>query len=108
VSHFLRAGWNLPALPWVGGWFGLPFFWVIPGRRSPVSRALRPPLPPASRVVKTRPLSVSAGAGGAVRGDGVAEGGQDDLAGDVVVRSHRQGQPGVVIEPGQDLGAGPV
>lgn len=35
-----------------------------------------------------------------------AEGGQDDGAGDPVPGGDRQGVPGVVIEPGQDLGAG--
>ena len=33
------------------GWFGLPFFCLMPTRRSPASRWFRPPLPPASRVV---------------------------------------------------------
>ena len=41
------------ALVW--GWFGLPFFWVMPRRRSSCSKALRPPLPPDRRVVKTIP-----------------------------------------------------
>jgi hypothetical protein len=40
------------------GWFGLPFFCLTPRWRSPASRWLRPPLPPTSRVVKTRPLNV--------------------------------------------------
>jgi len=44
------------------GWLGLPFFCVTPRRRSSCSRALRPPLPPDSRVVKTMPLCVEAGA----------------------------------------------
>lgn len=34
------------------------------------------------------------------------EGGQHDRAGDPVVRGHRQGEPGVVIEAGQDLHVG--
>jgi hypothetical protein len=41
----------------------LPFFWCTPRRRSSASRALRPPLPPAGRVVKTRPLPVRVEAG---------------------------------------------
>ena len=45
------------------GWFGFPFFWMIPRRRSSVSRPLRPPLPPEKRVVNTIPLSVSVEAG---------------------------------------------
>ena len=45
------------------GLSGLPFFWVMPRRRSSCSRPLRPPLPPDSRVVKTMPLSVKVEAG---------------------------------------------
>ena len=41
-------------------------------------------------------------------GGGGAEGGQHDAPGDPQVRGHAQGVPGVVIEPGQDLGAGAV
>jgi hypothetical protein len=46
--------------------------------------------------------------GRAVGGHGGPEGGEHDRAGDPVVRGDGQGVPGVVIEPGQDLGAGPV
>jgi len=60
----LEVCWNRSALPWVCGWFGRPFFWVIPRWRSSCSKLLRPPLPPDSRVVKTIPLSVSVEAGG--------------------------------------------
>jgi hypothetical protein len=42
----LRVCWNRSALPWVWGWFGLPFFWVMPRWRSSCSKLLRPPLPP--------------------------------------------------------------
>jgi hypothetical protein len=45
---------------------------------------------------------------GAVAGDGGAEGGQHDRAGHAVPGSEGQGVPGVAIEPGQHLGAGPV
>ena len=93
-SHFLRVCWNRSTLPWVWGWFGLPFFWLIPRRRSSVSRPLRPPLPPDSRVVKTMPLSVRVEAGAPVGGDGGAEGGQHDRAGDPVVGGDRQGVAG--------------
>jgi hypothetical protein len=48
------------------------------------------------------------GGRGAVGGDGDAELGEDDLAGDPVVGGAAQGAAGVVIEPGQDLGARPV
>ena len=37
--------------------------WVTPRRRNSFSSWLRPPLPPASRVVKTMPLSVRVEAG---------------------------------------------
>ena len=40
--------------------------------------------------------------------DGGAELGQDDGPGDAVVDGDSQREPGVVIEPGQDLGAGAV
>ena len=52
---------------------------------------------------------VRQGRGGrAVGGDGSLEGSQDDRAGDPVVSGQAQREPGVVIEPGQDLGAGAV
>ena len=82
ASHFLRVCQNRSTLPWVWGWFGRPFFWVMPRRRSSCSRPLRPPLPPEKRVVKTIPLSVRVEAGSAVGGDRGAEGGHDDGAGD--------------------------
>ena len=62
-SQFFIVCWNRSTLPWVWGWFGLPFFWVMPRRRSSCSRSLRPPLPPDRRVVKTMPLSVKVEAG---------------------------------------------
>lgn len=46
-----------------GGVAGVELIWVTPRRRSSASKALRPPLPPASRVVKTMPLSVRVEAG---------------------------------------------
>ena len=55
--------WNRSIFPQVVGWFGLAFFWWTPRRPSSVSKALRPPLPPESRVAKTIPLSVSVEAG---------------------------------------------
>ena len=51
--------WNRSTLPHVVGWLGREFFWRTPRRASSVSSPLRPPLPPANRVVKTMPLSVS-------------------------------------------------
>jgi hypothetical protein len=56
-SQFFRVCWNLSALPWVWGWLGRPFFWVMPRRRSSCSKPLRPPRPPEYRVVNTIPLS---------------------------------------------------
>lgn len=63
-SHFFRVCWKRSTLPWVCGSFGWPFFWVMPCSRSSCSRWLRPPLPPAKRVVNTRPFSVSVAADG--------------------------------------------
>ena len=62
-SHFFMVCWNRSTLPQVVGWLGREFFWVMFRRRSSFSRALRPPLPPAKRVVKTMPLSVRVDAG---------------------------------------------
>jgi hypothetical protein len=45
------------------GWLGREFFWVTPRRVRVVSKPLRPPRPPAKRVVKTMPLSVRTEAG---------------------------------------------
>jgi hypothetical protein len=45
---------------------------------------------------------------GSVAGHRGAEAGHDDRAGDPDVSGDPQRRPGVVIEPGQDLGAGPV
>jgi hypothetical protein len=59
--------WNRSILPQVVGWFGLEFFWTMPSRRSSASKALRPPVPPDSRVVNTIPLSVSVEAGAPCR-----------------------------------------
>ena len=83
----------------------MPFFCLIPRRRSSASRWLRPPFPPAKRAVNTRPLNVRERRGrGPVAGAGGAEGGEHGRAGDPGVGGDRQGVPGVVVEPGQDLG----
>ena len=63
ASHFLRVCWKRSTLPQVVGWLGLAFFCATCRRRSSASRALRPPLPPAKRVVNTIPLSVNVEAG---------------------------------------------
>jgi hypothetical protein len=46
------------------------------------------------------------GGWGAVGGDGVAEAGEDDFGGDVVVAGDGEGVAGAVVEPGEDLGFG--
>jgi hypothetical protein len=85
----------------------LPFFCLMPGRRS--SRALRPPLSPERRVVKTMPLNVGEGGGRhAVLRAGGAEGCQHVGAGDPDMSGDEQGVAGVVVEPGEDLGIGPA
>ena len=63
ASQFLRVCWNRSTLPQVVGWLGAEFFCATCRRRSSASRALRPPLPPARRVVNTIPLSVRVEAG---------------------------------------------
>ena len=63
-SHCFRVCWNRSTLPQVVGWLGRLFFWWMPSRSSSVSSPLRPPRPPAKRVVKAMPLSVSVEAGG--------------------------------------------
>ena len=55
VSQRLRVWLSRSTLPWVWGWFGLPFFWAMPRSASSVSNPLGPP---RKRVVKTIPLSV--------------------------------------------------
>ena len=62
-SHFLRVWWNRSTLPQVVGWLGREFFWRTPELSSRVSKPLRPPRPPARRVVNTIPLSVKVEAG---------------------------------------------
>jgi hypothetical protein len=50
-SQFFIVCWKRSTLPQVVGWLGREFFWVIPRRASSVSRPVRPPRPPAKRVV---------------------------------------------------------
>ena len=83
--------WKRSTFPHVVGWFGREFFWMMPKRRSSVSRPLRPPLPPDSRVVNTIPLSVSVDAGAPCLLTAVTERGQHDGAGDPQVSGDRQG-----------------
>ena len=63
VSQRLRVWWKRSTLPQVVGWLGRLFFWVTWSASRRVSKPLRPPLPPDSRVVNTIPLSVSVDAG---------------------------------------------
>ncbi|MFC5833628.1 hypothetical protein [Nonomuraea insulae] len=62
-SQFFMVCWKRSTLPQVVGWLGVEFFCRTCRRRSSCSKALRPPRPPASRVVNTMPLSVSVEAG---------------------------------------------
>jgi hypothetical protein len=65
-----------------------------------------PPRPPDRRVMNTIPLNVSQGRGGnAVRGAGGAAGVQHVGAGYPSVGGKRENAAGVVVQPGQDLGA---
>ncbi|MFG1820838.1 hypothetical protein ACGFIF_44280 [Kribbella sp. NPDC049174] len=50
-SHFFIVCLNRSTLPQVVGWLGREFFWTMFRRRSSVSRPLRPPFPPDSRVL---------------------------------------------------------
>jgi hypothetical protein len=59
----LEVCWKRSTLPQVVGWLGLACFCATCRRCSSASRALRPPLPPARRVVNTIPLSVRVDAG---------------------------------------------
>jgi len=59
VRAFLRVWWKRSTLPQVVGWLGVELIWRTPRRCSSASYLLRPPLPPAKRVVNTIPLSVS-------------------------------------------------
>ena len=58
ASQRFWVWWNLSPLPWVWGWKGWPFFWVMPRAPRRHSKALRP-LP--KRAVQTRPLNISEG-----------------------------------------------
>jgi hypothetical protein len=49
------------------------------------------------------PVVGQRGGGNTVSGGGLAEGGQHDRTGDPVVRGHREREPGMVVEPAQDL-----
>ena len=51
ASHFFMVCWNRSAFPQVVGWLGREFFCTMFSRRSSYSRWLRPPRPPANRVV---------------------------------------------------------
>ena len=50
-SHFFIVCWNLSTLPQVVGWLGREFFCTMCEAAEFVLEALRPPRPPASRVV---------------------------------------------------------
>jgi hypothetical protein len=90
-------------LPQVVGWLGLLFFCTMSRRRSSCSRCLRPPRPPANRVGVDHAVVGERGRGVSVQVSGLPEGGQDDRAGDPPVGGYVQGEPGVVVEPADDL-----
>ena len=92
---------------WWGGSVG-EFFWRMPSRASSVSKPLRPPRPPAKRVVNTMPLSVSVDAGARARRRCGGTSATTIAAGDGLVGGDRQGVAGVVVEPGEDLDVGAV
>src|SRR5438105_7900327 len=79
-SHAFIVCWKRSPLPQVAGCFGFEFFWMMPRRRSSVSKALRPPVPPDRRVVNTMPLSVSVDAGAPWLVTAAPEGVHDDGA----------------------------
>jgi hypothetical protein len=105
-SQFFRVCWKRSTLPQVVGWPGREFF----------SRDAEP----AQLVLEAAASAAAAGEAGGVdhavvgeRGGGVsvqvrglAEGGQDDGPGDAGVRADVQREPGVVVEPGDDLAVG--
>jgi hypothetical protein len=99
--------WNRSTLPQVVGWLGLAFCCATCRRGSSAWRALRPPLPPARRVVNTIALSVRVDAG--CRGRRPRRGRcRGDRSGDAGPGGQVQGGAGVVVEPGEDLGVGGV
>ncbi len=108
VSHFLSVWWKRSTFPQVVGWLGVELIWVTPRRCSSASKPLRPPLPPASRVVKTMPLSVSVEYGMPWVARALREFGDDDGAGDAVVGGDRDRVAGVVVEPAEDFDVGAV
>ena len=103
----LMVCWKRSTLPQVVGWLGRRVLLADAEAASSVSKPLRPPRPPAKRVVKTMPLSVNVDAGvpwpaTAVRNVLTTVG-----AGDGLVGGDGQGVAGVVVEAGEDLGVGP-
>src|SRR5262249_41612171 len=109
-SQAFMVCWNRSTLPQVVGWLGREFFWMMPSRRSSVSKPLRPPRPPDRRVGGTLARAVSGQGGvGQRRGwwtvafDGGEERVDHDGTADDLVGADRQGVAGVVVQPGQDL-----
>src|SRR6266545_2802339 len=83
-----------------GGLFGRLLFCSTWRRRSSASRALRPPRPPAKRVVKTIGLSVNVAAGVPKRATVARK--RSRTVGPVtpLVGGHVQGVAAVVVQPG--------
>ena len=108
VSQRLRVWWKRSTLPQVVGWFGRLFFWMTPRLSRRVSKPLRPPLPPDSRVVNTIPLSVSVEAGTPCASRALVN--VSTTMGPVTRRwaVTEIGVAGVVVDPAQDLDVGAV
>jgi hypothetical protein len=95
--------WNRSTLPWVWGWFGLPFFCLIPQAAQLGFQGVASAFAAGEPGSEDQAVAGEGGGRGPVAGGGVAEGGQHGRAGDPDAGGDRQGVPGVVIQPGQDL-----
>ena len=108
LSHFLRVCWNRSTFPQVVGRLGAEFFCSMSWSARSASRALRPPFPPEKRVVQAHGVAGQHRGGEPVLVCGFSEGVGGDGAGYAPVGGDRQGVAGMVVEPGDDLGCGPV
>src|SRR5881398_3009651 len=98
-SHFFSVCWNLSTFPQVVGWLGLLFFCTMLRVRSSCSRWLRPPLPPGVAGGEHHAVVGQCGGRVSVQVTGLAEGSEDDRAGDPGVGGAVQHVAGVVVEP---------
>ena len=106
ASHFFRVCQNRSTLPWVWGWFGLPFFCRTPRFAQLGFEGV------AAAAAAGEPGGVDHAVVGQVEAGAPwaapAARNAASTAGPVTGwwRGHRQRVPGMVIEPGQDLGVG--